>query len=627
MSICEGIFTGDGAIAFASLFKQLREIKTGEQQLKRSIRLFTAVLWIGWANVAVAGQSPALNAYAGRYAAGPLEVAAISVSGDSLIVSPPYWQSAPMLAPVEDQADTFFFSLPEVRPDRRVRFQRDLAGDVVGFRTEGVEARIDALGEFRRLPDGAITPIDRILRGEVLQGAAEARQAGATDQDLLAVATRLLQRYPSRAAIAEGLLVQLAAAEPQSASIQVLLGDAQIALGQRDRARTAYGAAIAREPGQADALLGLARLDDREPLTGEGYRRFFPYPLEALFAPPTAAEIAAVRDDWASRDLAPRDVVEIGTVQISIRGVAFVAHVLRHTVHAQSHVSVVFVPATATRPLPVIIDARGVDPDFTPLDLDLGSRAMRQLGAASERFVFVVPAFRGETLVLAGQSYRAAGDPANGWDGATDDAIASLSVALERIPVTDAERVIAFGQSRGGTIALLLGIRDTRIDLVFAQAAPADWFSAMDQGGWRTADILRAALADGVPPAPREAGGQFYQRVIQPVHEGRLDLASTRLRMLASSPAWFAGDLGHVIALYGEEDRSVPVANAQVMDAALRGKPGARVVVFPERGHDLDINSASILLTEAVREIEGDPGRSGGSTQLSFRSRRSDQTP
>ena len=545
-----------------------------------------------------------LDAYVGRYAVGPLDVATVSTSQDLLVVTPPFWQSAPGLTPIDGETDAFSFTLPEVRPDRRIRFTRDPAGAVIALKTEGVDARVDGLGVFRRLPVGEVAPIDLILSGAVTEGVAAAREAGATDHDLLGVAARLLRNFPSRAGVAADLLERLTPVMPQSADVQVLLGNARMVTGDREGARAAYARAIDLQPGQADAALNLARLDGGDTSAGDGYRRFFPYPLDALFAPPFSQEIAAVRADWARRDLAPSDIVEAAPLTVDVGGTRFVAHVFRHAVHGQTHVSVVFVPVGAAAPLPVVIDARGTDPDFTPLNLDHGSRAMRQLGSERAGFVFVVPAFRGETVVLAGQTFKADGDPVNGWDGATDDAIASLSVALERISQADPTRIVAFGQSRGGAVALLMGIRDPRVALVFAQSAPADWFTAMNQDGWRTSEVLRAALADGIPPTPREAGGQFYQRILQPVHEGELDLQGARLRMLASSPAYFSRDLRRAVILYGREDRSVPVANAIVMERAIQGSPDARVVVFPDRGHDLDITQASAMLIEALRALE-----------------------
>lgn len=569
------------------------------------VRLFCALALGAFLTACASSTTPAdtsaLNEYVGRYAAGPLDVLSVDQSNGRLALTPPYWQSQPLLDRVAGERDSFFFALPETRPDRRLRFERNSAGAIIGVRTAGVDSHADACGLFRPLAQGAVTPIDHIMRGEVFEGVAAAHNAGAADADIQSVAERLLQRFPSKAGIAAQILEQLAVTAPQSADVQALLGDANIMSGERAAARVAFTRALMLDPHNAEAASGRARLDAAEPPAGQGYHRFFPYAIDTLFAPPAAAEIDAVRADWAARDLSPHDVSEIATLSVSISGAPFVAHVLRHSVHRQAHVGVIFVPANAHGALPVVVDARGVDPDFTPLDLEGGSRAMKELGDESAHYIFVVPAFRGETLRLAGHSFTAEGDPADGWDGATDDAIALLSVALERIPGADPHRIAAFGQSRGGAVALLMGVRDPRIALVIDQAGPVDWFSAMDQDGWTTAEVLRVAMADGAAPTPREDGGQFYQRYIQPVHEGRLDLAGARLRMIAASPLYFARDLRRTLAMYGAEDRAVPVANARAL-ASVAG-PSVHVTVFANRGHDLDLIRASAMVKEALENL------------------------
>jgi hypothetical protein len=46
-----------------------------------------------------------------------------------------------------------------------------------------------------------------------------------------------------------------------------------------------------------------------------------------------------------------------------------------------------------------------------------------------------------------------------------------------------------FGQSRGGNVALLTGIRDKRIDCVVDWAGPTDWLYAMGTNGWTEQEL------------------------------------------------------------------------------------------------------------------------------------------
>ena len=98
------------------------------------------------------------------------------------------------------------------------------------------------------------------------------------------------------------------------------------------------------------------------------------------------------------------------------------------------------------------------------------------------------------------------GDRSDVWDGATDDALALLNVALKITPEADARRIAVFGRSRGGTVALLAAIRDPRIRQVVDWAGPSDLFRLMGQDGW----TQREAVAEGLRyrSPPRGIGGR-----------------------------------------------------------------------------------------------------------------------
>jgi hypothetical protein len=51
------------------------------------------------------------------------------------------------------------------------------------------------------------------------------------------------------------------------------------------------------------------------------------------------------------------------------------------------------------------------------------------MGDDADKFVYVVPTFRGEVLNFNGKTFTSGGDRTDALDGATDDAIALLSVA------------------------------------------------------------------------------------------------------------------------------------------------------------------------------------------------------
>lgn len=189
------------------------------------------------------------------------------------------------------------------------------------------------------------------------------------------------------------------------------------------------------------------------------------------------------------------------------------------------------------------------------------------------------------------------------WDGATDDLIAFTSAALRVTPEAMDERMCVFGKSRGGTVALLAGIRDPRFDCVVDWSGPADHFFEMVVSGLTP----RERVAEGLRRKSDVSGlaGQFIETWLRAPLAGERDLAETRLHLLASSPLWFAESLPPSQLHHGEEDNMVAARNGR---ALLRRLPEGRAEAFfyAGAGHDLDPEQASRhtrrFLFEQLRE-------------------------
>lgn len=533
------------------------------------------------------GPAPVHAAYVGTYSAGPLATLEIGAVEDLISAVPPFWGSKPYLRRVE--GETFAFVLPHPEPDRMLTFERDPGGAVTAVVMAGVDGNHDG-ATFRRLAPGETTPALLFTdRRPVAAAEAALADPDLALVDVLATVERQFMRHPSRHADTAVFLETLSVAHPGDARIQALLGHARVAAGDRAAARAAFDRAAALDPDNDSAREGLRLLDLAEPAPGEGYRKVLPYRLADAFSPPTEAEVAEVRAVWAERDLAARDVEAQHRFALEHAGVMFDVRIVRHRGPAGIHVGAVLVPEGAEGPLPVVIDARGVDPTYSPLDLADPLNSLVTLGAAAGGFVILAPAYRGNRLLADGRQFAADGDASDAWDGATDDALSFLSAALSMTPQADADRVAILGKSRGGTVALLAGIRDGRISLVLDVVGPVDQFAAQDPHvGWTWAELLATDMAAGEPPTLRDDSGQKFDHFFD---RGE-DLAGVRRRMLASSPVHFAGKLPETHAWYGADDTSVPLANPRMLEARLRtlGRlgNGATVTVFPDRGHDTD---------------------------------------
>ncbi len=537
--------------------------------------------------------APVHAAYAGVYAAGPLAVTDIAAVDGYIAAVPPFWGSRPYLAPVDGALDTFAFELPSVRPERTIAFQRDAEGDVVSLVLTNIEDDYD--GEpFAMLPEGAETPATMFMDRRP-HDAADAAFADPdlTIDDLRGFAFKHLLYHPSRIDDTVTFMERLRAAHPDDSRLEAIYTYALVAAGRRGEARAAAAQALELDPDDGVAQEAARRLALTEPSPGEGYRKLLPFALSDAFAAPTAAEIADVRESWATRDLSATNVEVVRRAEIVRAHATYDVSIVRHDIAGAAHYGAIWIPQGADGPLPVLLDARGVNPSFSPMDVTDGTDILNALREHQNEFIVVVPAMNGHTLIFQGEEFTSEGDPSDSWDGATSATLALLNAALSITPRADAERIAIFGHSRGGSVAFLAAERDPRISLVLSVAGPVDHFEAMQKYlGFRWEEILADSMSGGEPPTLDDEGGQKFDHFFDRVLSDGETLADVRRRMIASSALYFAEDLPETYAYFGAEDRSVPVANAVALRARFDelGRLGrdAHVRVFDERGHDTD---------------------------------------
>jgi acetyl esterase/lipase len=282
-----------------------------------------------------------------------------------------------------------------------------------------------------------------------------------------------------------------------------------------------------------------------------------------VFTLPTQAQLEGVQTVWRTRDLAPRDVT---VFYRDDSNAAYQLRIYEHTVGGRRHYGVVTIPKGGTGAYPVVLFADGLDQSNPSMDMGRWEQgAQARLG----QFVYVLPVFRGRTLIYKNLSLSAAGDFCDAYDGAADDSIALLNIVDAEIPAADFTRVMARGGSRGGNIALLLGVRDARVTAVSAGSAPVDFY--------------REEVADRYG---RQYRCQFF--------EGKSEQQS-RERMLASSPLHYPmlAAVRRVYLDHGDADTVVPPWNATEMAAHLRSA-GTRVELqmYVGFGHS-DIGSSA----------------------------------
>lgn len=322
--------------------------------------------------------------------------------------------------------------------------------------------------------------------------------------------------------------------------------------------------------------------------------------LEVLFAPPTAAEIAAVRADWAGRDISPAGLTIELTEPYSLFGSPATLRVVSHLVGEMRHYGAIVAPkSTGAASLPVLMYLHGGDDG---VDVDDVRFLAFALGELRDSFVYVVPSFRSEPLRHGDREWVSTG-PGGHWDYDVDDALALLNVALAITPQAKPEGLSLLGGSRGGGVALLAGIRDERVENIITLFGPTDFFDE-----WVREIVREAALG-----MPRQLTGVAHMdsTLIQPYMGGRIERARVRLELVRRSAVLFAEDLPAVQLHHGTIDETVSVSQAhsmiRVMETLGREPPEFEAFIYEGAGHEiLDLSGVIPRAVNFLRRALGD---------------------
>jgi hypothetical protein len=126
-------------------------------------------------------------------------------------------------------------------------------------------------------------------------------------------------------------------------------------------------------------------------------------------------------------------------------------------------------------------------------------------------------------------------------------------------------------------------------------AGPSDWFELMGEEGWTQRELVEEGLR--IHAKPNETAGQFIERFLLKAINGTWSLEETRLKIIASSPLYFASLLPPLQIHHGVEDYNVPIANARALANSLKkqGRAGRNFepYFYEGFGHDTDVQIAT----------------------------------
>lgn len=303
--------------------------------------------------------------------------------------------------------------------------------------------------------------------------------------------------------------------------------------------------------------------------------------LDVLFAPAEEAELSAVRADWASRDYSAAGGMIEFEEAYNMGGSPTTLRIVSHQVAGVRHYGAIIVPDGAdAEGLPIMVFAHAGD-DGVSVESTLFILTVA-LGEMTDDFVYVIPSFRDEPLEYGDRAWRSEG-PASPWDHDVDDALALVNLAMETIPEAQTGRYFAVGVSRGGGVAMLMGIRDARIAGVITFFGPTDF-----QNEW--ARDIASLLVTGVTV---DLPGVEYLRstYVVPWWAGDISLQDARLTLIRRSAVLFVEDLPPLQVHHGDMDGVVSVTQAESMIRAMeeigRGAPEFEAFIYPGGTHDI----------------------------------------
>lgn len=257
---------------------------------------------------------------------------------------------------------------------------------------------------------------------------------------------------------------------------------------------------------------------------------------KALFAEPNTAELDYIFKEWQARDLVPTAYTVIQ--QETILSGKFTFKMVSFKVNGIKEYAALLIPITTAKvPVQILVGGFG-------LGMTTNSRSMvLDSNNGSAPHIVAIPALRGQSLEIGinGTVYKSPiseGDQCEAFDGGTDDVLALLNLIEQTEPLADVNRTGVQGGSRGGAVAFLAGIRDTRIKRVIGVVSPTNMLELT---------------------AKMQNDPTYQCQFLSSFKNGQTSLAQTRNKMLASSPIYFARYLPLAQLHMGLKDQNVPI--------------------------------------------------------------------
>jgi hypothetical protein len=301
--------------------------------------------------------------------------------------------------------------------------------------------------------------------------------------------------------------------------------------------------------------------------------------LMDLLAPPTRIEIDDIKKEWREKDFIPRmvtvDYAGIESNRDSIK-------VISHMVGDRKHYGLVRIPAglnPETAPILLALHGGGAEVDVLQSEF-LYRLSGGQCRDVLNRYITIAPSFRGDLLRGNGYCFRSDGYSGDVWLGAAEDATSFLEV-VDSIYGKEENTVVAWGISRGATVALIVGSLTDKIDHIISISTHTDFLNEVT--------------------LKHERVGEDYPKVFYTPQESAQNI---RRKIIASSPYYFAKFLPDFEIHQGTEDELTTARHAQRLEARMKEltlqRRGQKFYFYEGHGHGYDDDA---IVCQSLREL------------------------
>lgn len=236
-------------------------------------------------------------------------------------------------------------------------------------------------------------------------------------------------------------------------------------------------------------------------------------------------------------------------------------NIINQYLNGQKHYGAIIYPKNydAHKKYPLILWAEGLNQAKPSVNINNG--VVNKIISQSEDYFILIPSFRGQALIMNNKRFCSDGFFGDAFDGATDDALNFLNLIKNNVDGIDKSRVSIVGISRGGTVALLMGARDSTISSVVSISGPTNFYSEK---------------------AFKRYGKQYKYQFLS----NTKSIDHIRKKMIKSSPVFFIEDYPNsILLIHGKNDNVVNISHAKAIIDKLSGKDNFEFILN-ENGHN-----------------------------------------